>query len=94
MKKIFYKVCSIRDYQGGAEDKLSTYVRIDRYLYDGPAFAEMDSTVYEIDDFVDIHTIYLKLAALVPSKELYFEYDWLVYQKYIQNLKKELLAMG
>lgn len=97
MKKIVYKVFSIRDYRGGAEDEIKTYVRVDQLLYDGPAYAEMDSTVYEIDDFQDIHALYCMIQE--ANKEVHgilkspFEYEYSVYTKYIAKIKHELMSM-
>ena len=99
-KKVVYKVLSIRDYRGGAEDKVSTYVRVDQLLYDGPSYAEMDSTVYELDDFMDIHLIYLHTASCLvilrdemAAHGVGFEYDYSVYTRYIASIKRELQAL-
>lgn len=99
-KKVVFKVHSIRDYRGGAEDKITTWVHVDQLLYDGDAYAEMDSTVYDIEDFQDIHAIYLRTAQRVASmgnetedRELGFEYEYDVYKQYILRLKKELQAL-
>ncbi len=87
MKKIVYKVFSVREYRGGAEDKVSTYVRIDMRLYDGPAYADMDSSVYELDDFQDIHAIYQQNVSQT------LEYDYSEYSKWLAKIKRELASL-
>lgn len=87
MKKIKYIVYSIREYDKNYIGEQGTFVRVDQLLYDGPAYAEMDSTVYDIDDFQDIHEIY---KANISNT---FEYDYTVYTKYIERIKEELLSL-
>lgn len=97
MKKIVYKVFSIRDYRGGAEDVVKTYVRVDMQLWDGPAYADMDSSVYEMDDFQDIHNLYCmaqdagKLAH--GDAKSPFQYEYSLYTKYIAKIKAELMSL-
>lgn len=88
MKKIKYVVYSIRDYRSGPEDKVTTNVRVDMQLWDGPCYADMDSSVYEMDDFMDIHEIYKKAISET------FEYDYSVYFKYIAKIKQELMSLA
>ena len=87
MKRIRYRVDSVKDYRGGAEDVIKTYVRVTQLLYDGPAYAEMDSTVYEIDDFRDIHEIYKN------NQSTTLEYDHQVYGMYLKKLYAEIALL-
>lgn len=94
-KKVLYKVYSIRDYRSGADDVVTTNVRVDMFSYDGPAFALMDSSVYEIDDFMDIHQAYKAAAQACPKDAIVrFEYEYDVYARYIDRIKRELAAMA
>ena len=96
MKKIVYKVISIREYDKDFIGQQGTFVRVDQLLYDGPAYAEMDSTVYDIDDFQDIHILYQQMSKAMkalPNNELGFEYDYSVYFKYVEKIKRELMSM-
>ncbi len=97
MKKIVYKVFSIREYDKDFIGQQGTFVRVDQLLYDGPAYAEMDSTVYDMDDFQDIHRLYLKIASKMAHWDIKegppFQYDHSVYTKYVERIKRELMSM-
>lgn len=100
-KKVVFKVISIRDYRGGAEDIVQTYVRVDQFLYEGEAFAEMDSTVYDLDDFKDIHAIYVRtaqcstnMAYQMNDNSLLFEYDYKEWTNHVNRLKREIMALN
>lgn len=90
MAKVKYVVYSIREYDNDGKGA-RYHVRVDQRLYEGEAWAEMDNTVYDFDDFMDIHKIYLKLAESNPE---IFGYDFTEYTKHLTRLKQEMLRLG
>jgi hypothetical protein len=84
MSKLRYTVFSVREYRGGAEDKLDTYIRIDSLLVIGNEELFLDSTVCTMQTFSTLHPILQKMASEV------FSYDYDIYNLHVQELKKSL----
>lgn len=95
MKKIVYKVHSINEYKKDGDKPAQIYIRIDQELHEDGAFAEMDSTVYDIDDFKDIHELYIMIqeACKKGMENPSFEYAYTQWTIYKKKLHKELMSM-
>lgn len=86
-KKVVFRVFSVRTYRKDGDKGEETYVRIDQLLYEGDAFAEMDSTVYDIDDFKDIHEIYK------ANQTETLQYDYKEWDRYLAEIKRQLMSL-
>src|SRR5689334_9439587 len=98
-KKVLFKVESVREYDKDFIGQKGTWVCIAQYLYEGDAFAQIDTTVYDMDDFSDIHSLYLKTAAVVITSaeasklKPWFEYDYNVYSNHLAKIKLDLMRL-
>lgn len=96
MKKVLYKIYSVRDYDKDFIGQQGTFVRIDQLLCDESECQELDSTVYPIDVFEHIHKVYLMASAaskFMKGKDATFQYDYSVYTKYVDGIRNELIGM-
>ena len=97
MKHILYKVYSVREYDKDYIGQQGTFVRIDQLLCDGEECKELDSTVYSMETFKDIHGIYRNLHGMsnfINGDKAAFIYNYSVYTDYVNNIVRELKEMS
>ncbi len=96
-KKLVYRIYMVKEYKKDGDKPEQVYIGIEQNLYEGEAFATMDTTVYDLDDFKDIHEIYKNTAATIKdydtSRLSFFEYDCAKWDEYLAKLKREIMAM-
>ncbi len=96
-KKLVYRIYMVKEYKKDGDKPEQVYIGIEQNLYEDEAFATMDTSVYDLDDFKDIHEIYKNTAATVKdydtSRPSFFEYDCTKWDEYLAKLKREIMAM-